>query len=437
VAKNRLLHLGLAAIFMLALAALAALAQAQGPGPLAALGTSFTYQGSLIRDNKAYSGSCAMTFNLYDQSSGGTLKAGPLSNPTVTISNSVFTVPIDFGAGAFTGERRWLEIKVNCTGDGGDTTLPRQELTAAPYALSAASAGGLQGRPVSGGAPATGQALEWDGAAWSPGTVISAAHTHWGQTWTGSGTGLTLSGGTVGLSGAGTLTGVVGISSGYDGYGLYGENTDPGYGFGVYGKGKAYGVVGTASGASNATGGWFFGGMSGLVGTGGTTGVQGSGPTGVSGSGTTYGIYGTTTGSATPRYAGYFDGDVHIQGNFTVSGTKSAVVNTSQGVRALYAMESPESWFEDFGTATLADGRAVVAIDALFAETVNLQQNYHVFLTPRGDCRGLYVTALTPTSFEVRELGGGRAAVDFDYRIVAKRRGEETLRLEPAKGGTQ
>ena len=39
---------------------------------------------------------------------------------------------------------------------------------------------------------------------------------------------------------------------------------------------------------------------------------------------------------------------------------------------------------------------------------------YHVFLTPNGDCKGLYIAAKTPTSFEVRELGGGTSSVRFD-----------------------
>jgi len=123
---------------------------------------------------------------------------------------------------------------------------------------------------------------------------------------------------------------------------------------------------------------------------------------------------------------------VDEDGNLTCTGTKSAVVDTpSYGSRKLYAVESPEVWHEDFGTATLVDGVAVVSIEPIFAETVNLEEGYHVFLTPLGDCQGLYVAAKTPTSFEVRELGGGKANISFDYRIVAKRLGHEDLRLEP------
>jgi hypothetical protein len=52
-----------------------------------------------------------------------------------------------------------------------------------------------------------------------------------------------------------------------------------------------------------------------------------------------------------------------------------------------------------------------------------------VFVTPKGDCRGLYVTNETDQVFEVRELGSGTSNVAFDYRIIARRRGYEQIRL--------
>jgi hypothetical protein len=55
--------------------------------------------------------------------------------------------------------------------------------------------------------------------------------------------------------------------------------------------------------------------------------------------------------------------------------------------------------------------------------------SYHVFITPNGDSKGLYVTAKTATGFEVRESGGGTSSLSFDYRIVAKRAGYENQRM--------
>ena len=123
-----------------------------------------------------------------------------------------------------------------------------------------------------------------------------------------------------------------------------------------------------------------------------------------------------------------------VKGNHTVTGTKSAVVKLKNGDGvALYAVEASENWFEDFGSAKLKDGAAVVAIDPLYSETVNTEIDYHVFLTPRGECKGLYVTNQKGSSFEVRELNGGESDIPFSYRIVAKRKGYEDVRLAKVK----
>ena len=118
-------------------------------------------------------------------------------------------------------------------------------------------------------------------------------------------------------------------------------------------------------------------------------------------------------------------------GNLSCTGSKSAVVPVDGGSRkvALYAEEAPENWFEDAGSAHLSNGEAVVNLEGVFAETINTDIDYHVFLTPNGDCKGLYVAQKTPTSFVVRELGGGTSSVVFDYRIMAKRKGYENIRL--------
>jgi hypothetical protein len=120
-------------------------------------------------------------------------------------------------------------------------------------------------------------------------------------------------------------------------------------------------------------------------------------------------------------------------GDFTAIGTKSAAVPMQDGTMAkLFAIESPEVWFDDYGTGRLQGGLAEVSIEARFAQTVNLS-SYHVFLIPKGDCKGLFVTGETNTGFEVKESGGGRSSVEFDYRIVAHRKGYEKMRLPVAE----
>jgi hypothetical protein len=118
------------------------------------------------------------------------------------------------------------------------------------------------------------------------------------------------------------------------------------------------------------------------------------------------------------------------QGLQVVGGAKNAVVGTSDGARALYTEESTEVWFTDYGFGRLTNGRAYVALDAKFAETVSLDAPYHVFVQPYGDAE-LYVAQRTATGFEVVRRGGDKR-VEFSYRIVARRKGFEGRRLERA-----
>ncbi len=115
-----------------------------------AQGTAFTYQGRLNDGANLANGNYDLTFVLFGVASGGSPVAGPLTNSSVGVSNGLFTVLLDFGAGVFNGNSRWLEIAVRPTGGGTFTTLnPRQPITAAPYAIFAANAGGGGGSPWS------------------------------------------------------------------------------------------------------------------------------------------------------------------------------------------------------------------------------------------------------------------------------------------------
>ena len=143
-----------------------------------------------------------------------------------------------------------------------------------------------------------------------------------------------------------------------------------------------------------------------------------------------------SSGTATvlETFGSSFGGEctINVSGTITCNGKVIDAVNVDGGARkvALYSMQSPENWFEDFGSGTLSNGAATIVLDPTFAQTVNTGTEYHVFLTPNGDSKGLYVSQKTATSFDVREQGGGISSIAFDYRIVAKRVGYENIRLE-------
>ena len=113
-----------------------------------------------------------------------------------------------------------------------------------------------------------------------------------------------------------------------------------------------------------------------------------------------------------------------------VGGSKNAVVGTSSGARALYTEESSEVWFTDYGFGQLENGRARIAMDRTFGETVNLEGEYHVFVQSYGDAH-IVVRSRTHLGFEVVRRGAGEDA-RFSFRIVARRRGFERDRLERA-----
>lgn len=126
---------------------------------------------------------------------------------------------------------------------------------------------------------------------------------------------------------------------------------------------------------------------------------------------------------------------IDVSGNLFCTGALGAAVK-GQGSKkvGLYTMQSSENWIEDFGSGTLAGGVTTIQLEPHFAKTVSGHADYHVFLTPAGDCDGLYIANRTATSFEVRELRSGTSSVQFDYRIVAHRKGFEAARLPDVSG---
>src|SRR5438477_3557302 len=115
-------------------------------------GTAFTYQGRLTTSGAPATGSYDLQFLLYDASSGGAQVGPLLQRINVAVASGLFTVSLDFGAGAFAGSARWLEIGVRPGGTSGafTTLAPRQELTPAPGAVFSASTpwSGISGKPA-------------------------------------------------------------------------------------------------------------------------------------------------------------------------------------------------------------------------------------------------------------------------------------------------
>jgi len=109
---------------------------------LFAQGTAFGYQGRLTDNGSPANGNYDLQFDVRDAAPAGN-QVGPTSTLlAVAVSNGLFSVTLDFGAGVFTGPARWLEIGVRTNGGNNFKILsPRQPLTPVPYAIYATNAG--------------------------------------------------------------------------------------------------------------------------------------------------------------------------------------------------------------------------------------------------------------------------------------------------------
>ncbi len=452
--------------------------------------SSFTYQGQLKKSTGPVTDSCSMAFRLYDAASAGTLVAGPLTT-TVPITGGLFTVQLNWGGGYYTvlqGDDRWLDIAVKCSADSTYAALsPRQQITGAPYAFTL--------RP---GANIVGNLPNWSAiyasnvatTSYSYG-IRTQSNSPWGRGLSaesyytgGMGVyGYSVPGGGAGVAGyigndnldvytfGSQQYGVYGYAGPTSGtnYGVYGKSNS-GSGYGVYGSAPTYGVKGnaTSSGASSygvwgdsdslnnqATGGRFIAGST----------SSGSASDGVVGmaygqNNQAYGVAGWAyyngVGVGAWSYSGNiiegYDSDYPYTstrrlyltqaGNLYIDGTYNTFVATSEDksgaeYRALTAVQSPEAWYEDFGKATLVNGKVVVTIEPVFARTVDTSVDYHVYVTPLcSEAVLLFVSNKNAQGFTVQgvTLDGKPSQCAFDYRIVAKPVGQENTRLPTVAG---
>ncbi len=109
------------------------------------LADSFTYQGRLTESGGPANGVYDLRFILYDAEAGGAQVGSTVSANDVTVVGGLFTVSLDFGALAFDGNARWMEIAVRPGASTGTHTVlsPRQAIGSTPYALYAKASGGI------------------------------------------------------------------------------------------------------------------------------------------------------------------------------------------------------------------------------------------------------------------------------------------------------
>jgi hypothetical protein len=217
--------------------------------------------------------------------------------------------------------------------------------------------------------------------------------------------------------------GVQGVSGSYNASGVYGENNAGGYGvagrtFGLLNEDRAAVLGESLRDPSTPAGGP----------NGKAAGVLGYSETGYGG------VF--ITGQAGSNVPWVNSGGLRVVGEIikTQGEYSEALPHPDGSQRLLYAPLSPESWYEDYGRAQLVEGGAVVELDADFVAVLGIEDGeYHVFLTPEGDTRGLYVESRSARSFTVREQQAGTSNTTFSYRLAAKNKHRQPKRLATLK----
>jgi hypothetical protein len=127
---------------------------------LVAQGTAFNYQGRLNDGGSPATGTYDFRFAVYDAVTNGNAVSVSVTNPAVGVTNGLFSVTLDFGAGVFTGPNVWLDLAVRAVTVTNFTPLfPRQPVLPVPYAIFATGASNLLGNldvaQISGNLPAS------------------------------------------------------------------------------------------------------------------------------------------------------------------------------------------------------------------------------------------------------------------------------------------
>lgn len=125
-----------------------------------------------------------------------------------------------------------------------------------------------------------------------------------------------------------------------------------------------------------------------------------------------YAYVGGTTNAATAR-------------KIVGTGSVSEVVPTqNHGRVTLTCPESPEYWYQDYGTVELVNGQAHVELDPILADiiVVDAQNPLRAFFTPANmlEYNGVAMVNQTATGFDIVEMNGGTHSGTLHYQLVVK-----------------
>jgi len=124
-------------------------------------------------------------------------------------------------------------------------------------------------------------------------------------------------------------------------------------------------------------------------------------------------------------------GTLKVEGNFEVTGQKNFVTkhpNDKNKEIVYVCLEGGEAGTYYRGNAKLENGRATVNLPEHFSLVTNTN-GLTAQVTPRGDCKGLFVEEISAHTLIVKECGGGTSNVSFDFFVNGIRKGYENHKV--------
>jgi hypothetical protein len=113
--------------------------------------------------------------------------------------------------------------------------------------------------------------------------------------------------------------------------------------------------------------------------------------------------------------------------NRKITGTNAVseiIPTANHGRVTLTCPESPEYWYQDYGSVNLVNGKAHVDLDPILADIIVVDANnpIRVYCTPveMTEFNGVTITNKTATGFDIVELNNGTHTGIIDYQIIVK-----------------
>ncbi len=139
----------------------------------------------------------------------------------------------------------------------------------------------------------------------------------------------------------------------------------------------------------------------------------------------------------------YVRGDLNLQGNNLInvnsiigknnrwsidgSGHFITKVNTSEGEKDMFSIQSPTSEFVFSSSSQLMGGEVKVVFDQTMQDVIDVGQPLKINITlTSGEAKGIFVSEKNAQGFTVKELNSGTSNATFDWMVVAKRKEEIT-----------